>query len=249
MYRELGDGHWLSDKIENNEIFPVGGYIAGSITEYMKVDADTFQTFFEKVAKNQQILLENNHFKEWYSKTKTDFDYSLFCHMYAFNAVMKTVFPNATKNAGKRAGFYEGKRTLSEAVSKNMCACNEYSVLAQLYFQSQNIPTRYVGGELVSNGDFEAFEPHSFIVFQKGEKDYVYDPVNSQEHQLPRIAEFVGKKDNEYLETRNLFNDNKWYYAGGRNGEFLKYFPETNLKETLTKASQKNSYKKDKQNV
>ena len=91
MYRELGDGHWLSDKIEDNEVFPVGGYMPGCISDYMMVDADIFQTFFEKVAKNQQILLENNHFKEWYSKTKTDFDYSLFCHMFAFNAVMKTM--------------------------------------------------------------------------------------------------------------------------------------------------------------
>ena len=249
MYRELGDGHWLSDKIDDNEIFPVGGYIAGRITEYMKVDADTFQTFFDRVAKNKEAIESNKAFGDWYKKRKTGLDYSLFCHMYAFNAVMKTVFPNATKNAGKRAGFYEGKRTLSEAVSKNMCACNEYSVLAQLYFQSQNIPTRYVGGELVSNGDFEAFEPHSFIVFQQGEKDYVYDPVNSQEQQLPRIAEFVGKKDNEYLETRNLFNDDKWYYAGGRKGEFLKYYPQKSLTEILASTMKKLPSKKDKQNV
>ncbi len=250
MYRELGDGHWLSDKIEDKEIFPVGGNLRGCIDEYMRVDADTFQTFFDRVAKNKEAIESNKAFGDWYKMRKTGLDYSLFCHMYAFNAVMKMLFPEATKNATKRAGFYEGKgkRNLSEGVAGGYAACNEYSVLAQLYFQSQNIPTRYVGGELVSDGDFEDFVPHSFIVFQKDGKDYVYDPVNPQERQLPRIAEFVGKKDNYFLATRNLFNGDKWYYAGGEKGEFLKYYPQKSLTEILASTMQKSLPKKDKQN-
>lgn len=251
MYRELGYGHWVSDKIEDNEVFPVGGYMPGCISDYMRVDGEIFQPFLDKVAKNKEAIESDKAFRDWYEKQKTELDYSLFCHIYSFNSVIRNVFPNAMKNASKRIGFYEGKgkRNLSEGMARGYAACNEFSVLAQLYFQNQNIPTRYVGGELVHNGDFDAAEPHSFIVFQSKGKEYVYDPVNQVEGNLPRIAEFVGNKENDYLETKNLFNNEKWYYAGGHKGAFLKYFPENKLKKTLTKATKKNFYKKDKQNV
>ena len=236
MYRELGYGHWLSDKIEDNEVFPVGGYMPGCISDYMRVDAEIFQPFFQKVAQNKKVIEENKAFHGWFEKRKTGLDYELFCHIYAFDVVIRNVFPNATRNASKRIGFYEGKgkRNLSEGMARGYAACNEFSVLAQLYFQNQNIPTRYVGGELVHNGDFDAAEPHSFIVFQNKGKEYVYDPVNQLERNLPRIAEFVGNKENDYLETKNLLNGDKWYYAGGHKGAFLKNLPtKSTLKQTL----------------
>ena len=250
MYRELGYGHWLSDKIEDEDIFPVGGYMPGYINEYMRIDADTFQAFFDKVANGEKEIEKNTAFKKWFDERETGLDYSLFCHIYAFDIMLRKIFPNATRNAPKRAGFYEGKgkRNLSEGIAKGYAACNEFSVLAQLYFQSQNIPTRYVGGELAPNGDFEAVEPHSFIVFQNEGKDYVYDPVNQLPQKLPRIAKFVGNKENEYLETHSLFGGDKWYYSGGDKGAFLKYFPERNLQKTLKKAVKKSSLKKEHQN-
>ena len=251
MYRELGYGHWLSDKIEDNEVFPVGGYMPGCISDYMRVDTDSFQSFFQRVAQNQKQIKENTAFQKWFEKRKTGLDYDLFCHIYAFDVVIRNVFPSATQNASKSAGFYEGKgkRNLSEGIARGYAACNEFSVLAQLYFQSQNIPTRYVGGELAVNGDFDAAEPHSFIVFQNNGKDYVYDSVNQLPIKVPRISEFIGKKDNEYLETRCLFNSDKWYYAGGRKGEFLKYYPQKSLKEILDAVSKQSVIRKDKQNA
>ena len=238
MYTELGDGHWLSDQIEKDEVFPVGGYMPGHINEYMRVDIDTFGPFFERVAKNKDVLMSNTAFQEWFEKHKTNLDFSLFCHIYAFDMLIRDVFPNASLNATKRAGFYEGKgkRSLSEGVSKGYSACNEFSVLAQGYFQSQNIPTRYVGGELVTSGDFDAGEPHSFIVFQNDGKDYVYDPVNQLSRKLPRIAEFVGNKENDYLEAKGLFTSDKWFYSGGSKGTFLKKLPtQSSLKNILKK--------------
>ena len=102
---------------------------------------------------------------------------------------------------------------------------------------------------MVVDGNFDAAEAHSFIVFQNNGKNYVYDPVNQMERKLPRIAVFTGNKEKDYLETKNLFGTDRWYYAGGSKGAFLKYFPDNNLKETLGKASQKNVHKKDKQNA
>ena len=235
MYRELGDGHWLSDRIDDKEIFPVGGYMPGYINEYMRVDADIFQGFFDRVALNKRKIEEDVDFKKWFTEQKIELDYSLFCHIYAFDKVIRHVFPNATQNIKKRVGFYEGKgkRNLSEGMTMGYASCNEFSVLAQLYFQSQNIPTRYVSGELVTDGDFDSFEPHAFIVFQNNGKDYVYDPVNQLPSKHPRVAEFVGNKENLYLETKALFGKDKWYYSAGDKGAFLKYMlAKSNLKKT-----------------
>ena len=256
MYKKLADGHWLSDEIVDQEVFPMGGTFPGYVDLSGKMDIDKFQNFFDRVAKNQKVFEENKALKKWFSDVKIDFDYSLFCHMFAFNAVMAAAYPDITQNMLTRNNFYdkEGNKKLSEAVAEKKCACAEYSVLAQAYFQSQNIPTRYVGGELVSDGDFDNFEPHSFIVFQSKEKEYVFDPVNPinlGKQRLPRIAEFVGKKDDEYLETKCLFNSDKWFYAGGRKGEFLQNLPTPMaLIKTLEKRSNKVifSIEKDKLN-
>ena len=249
MYRELGYGHWLSDKIKEGEVFPVGGYIPGRISEYMRVDYGIFESFFKKVSENQEQIKSNKAFNDWFEKQDTGFDYSLFCHIYAFDLTVRDIFPYATKNAAKRVGFYEGKgkRNLSEGIARGYAACNEFSVLAQGYFQTQNIPTRYVGGELVHDGNLDSFEPHSFIVFQSNGKDYVYDPVNQLPQKAPRIAEFVGNKENDYLETKNIFNSDKWYYSGGDKGAFLK-FSKSNLQEKLVKLTQQTLIKRDKQN-
>lgn len=206
MYKNLTDGHWISNEIEEGEVFPVGGSFPRALDLYMTVDFNSFHHFFEKVSRNAENLKKHQPLKEWYEKTKQDLDYNLFCHMYAFNLVMKSDFPEATKNADKRVELYEktGKQKLSESVAGGFCACVEFSVLAKGYFQSQGIPARYVGGELISNEqDFDDFEAHSFIVFQDNEKDYVYDPVNPLPNKLPRIAEFVvGKKEMFYVETK-----------------------------------------------
>ena len=139
---------------------------------------------------------------------------------------------------------------MSEAVDQKMCACTEYALLAQLYFQSQNIPTRYVGGELAPNGDFDAVEPHSFIVFKNDYKHYLFDPANPLNGQCPRIAEFIGPKENEYLQTKCLFNNDKWYYAGGSKGVFLRELPSPKtLMERLEKGSvKKTNIKREKEN-
>ncbi|MGN0919948.1 MAG: transglutaminase domain-containing protein [Alphaproteobacteria bacterium] len=259
MYKKLTDGHWISDHIEDKELFPVGGSFAGALDLYVSVDAKRFQPLFKKMADYQALFEKNEVLKKWFlAQPKSDFDYSLFCHMFSFNKVMEKAFPHITRNCSKRADFYdsEGKHCLSEAYNEGYCACGEFSVLAQLYFQSQNIPTRYVGGELVENEDFSDFEAHSFIVFQDKEKDYVFDsvnPISTRTGSVPRIAEFVGKKDNFYLQTKNIFTSipDKWYYAGGEKGAFLKNLSEkSSLIETLDRKSKKvvNTLQKDKIN-
>ena len=233
MYKDLGDGHLISDKIENNEVFPVGGtFLGGRNKIYMIADFEPFEELFNSIAKNAKNYMADQGFKKWFEQyKKSDLDYSLFCHMLAFNNVMKKNYPDIV-DVRKHNGFYDAEtpKKLSEAIEAKACACTEFSVLAQGYFQSQNIPTRYVGGEVVSKGNFDKFEAHSFIALLAGDKKYIYDPVNTitlaNGSVLPRVAEVVGSKEIFYMETKNIFYEKERVdYSGGEKAAFLKDLP------------------------
>ena len=232
MYKELGDGHLISDKIEKDEVFPVGGTAPGRNNKFMVADFEPFEELFNSIAKNAKNYITDQGLKKWFEQCKkSDLDYSLFCHMLAFNNVMKKNYPDII-SVRKHNRFYgvETPKKLSEAIEAKACACTEFSVLAQGYFQSQNIPTRYVGGEVVTKGNFDKFEAHSFIALLAGDKKYIYDPVNmitlANGGVLPRVAEVVDSKEILYMETKNIFYENeRVHYSGGEKAAFLKDLP------------------------
>ena len=55
MYKELGDGHLISDKIENEEVFPVGGTFRGQNNIYMIADFDSFDSLFDSIKKMLKV--------------------------------------------------------------------------------------------------------------------------------------------------------------------------------------------------
>lgn len=229
MYTEIEkySGYLFSDEIKTGENLPIGGSLLSRKHKlWMVVDGDSFDSLFESIEKNQKDLKENKTWKAWFNSLGTGIDYDLFCHMFIFNLVMNHRYPDATKNMGERVDFYrEGPKRLSDTLAENKFACAEYSVLAQLYFQRQGIPTRFVETEL-GRGDPNDLdvEDHSFIVFQHNGKNFVYDPSNPLKTKagdsLPRINEIIG--NNLRLKTKCLFNKTEWYYFGGENKEILQ---------------------------
>ncbi len=237
----MSTGECISDAIENEEKLPVG------FSTYMIADYEKFSKLFEKIGEKADGLAKNPKVEEWYSKMKVNFDFPLFCHMISFNIVMAQQYQDII-NAKGHAAFYTTRepKKLSEAVSQKKCACTEYAILAQAYFQKQNIPTRYVCGELVKNDEFDDFESHSFIAFSNNGKEYIFDPVNPYiydggESVLPHISECVGEKDICYLQTRSLFKKGEnWRYSCGEHGEFLHDLPtkKESLQRTLSKCEE-----------
>ena len=56
MYKELGGGHLISDKIENNEAFPVGGtWRGGRNNIYVIADFDSFDSLFDSIKKMLKV--------------------------------------------------------------------------------------------------------------------------------------------------------------------------------------------------
>ena len=238
MYKQLSYSECFSDKIENGEELLVG------MGTYMIADYENFWELFEKIGTNAEVLVKNPAIKEWYSKMKLDFDFSVFCHMMAFNNVIRQQYPDIIDRKKRSGNRLQEAKKLSEAVLRKKCACAEFAILAQAYFQKQNIPTRFVCGELVVNNEFDDFEAHSFIVLSNNGKEYIFDPVNpyvynSGKSILPHISEVIGKKDLCHVKTESLFKKGEnWRYSCGEHGDFLHDLPKPtkNLKDVFSKS-------------
>lgn len=237
MYKKLSSSECISDKIENGEELLVG------FGTHMITDYENFSELFEKIGRKASALEKNTAIKEWYSKMKIDFDFPLFCHMISFNTVIREQYPDIIDRKICTGNRLQEAKKLSEAVLKKKCRCAEFAILAQAYFQKQNIPTRFVCGELMRNDNDGFGEPHSFIAFLHNGKEYIFDPVNPYVYNdgksiLPHISEITGKKDLCYLQTESLFiKGENWRYSCGEHGDFLHDLPKPNggLKDMLSK--------------
>ncbi|MBO4745514.1 MAG: hypothetical protein J5613_00380 [Alphaproteobacteria bacterium] len=191
MILEIIDGiNCRVTDIQDGDLVPVGGSTLNSrFSKFVKVDSNKFEGFFEKVARNAARLAKDINLQKWVNSAAPGVDINMFAHMYAFGNVFRMVYPDAFKNSQDSANFYDEPKSLSEAVNAGVCTCKEIALLAQLYFQTQNIPTKYIGGELVRQIGYNG-ERHSFISFVLGGHNYIYDPanpVNKSEPVMPRI--------------------------------------------------------------
>lgn len=235
-------------KIENGDVLPIGGSFYGKFDLKLEADIDAFETFFEKTAKNADVLADNKGMAEWLKSCKTDFEPAVFAELYAFNGVLNKMYPDCSAEFGKRQQFYTPERNarLSEAFENKVCACAELAVLAQAYLQTRGFDSRYFGGELLYSENDEFGEAHCFVAFEHNGKNYIFDPANpikSGGHVLPRIAEVtVGKARLEqferrihpeegdttrkcaFLETEDILTKSKWFYGCGDSANIYPSF-------------------------
>ena len=131
--------------------------------------------------------------KKWLNGVAPDFDVKTFAHMYAFDNLLRKIYPDLSANVSKRQGYYdtESNKKLSQSFNDGVCQCAEISILAQAYFQRQGFDTKYFGGELLRSEDEEFGEVHSFIFIRTDKDDYFYDTANPMHYNgmfLPRIS-------------------------------------------------------------
>lgn len=175
--------------------------------------------------------------KKWLNNIAPDFDVKLFVHLYAFDNILRKIYPTMSSNISQRQNFYDadGSKKLSQSFSEGVCQCAEISVLAQTYLQRQGFETKYFGGELLRKPTEEFGEPHSFISIKTDKDEYFYDPANPTINSgmlLPRIStieatpaqkkQFENKihttnqrRNCAFLEAKDIFTKTSWYYGCG----------------------------------
>ncbi len=224
--------------IKPGDKIPIGGSFPGQYDLFVTVDFDKFSKFFDTVKKNAINLQNNQSMKKWLDDRQINFKFETFAHLYAFDNVLRKMYPNITSNTDTRKKFYNPNKTayLSDAVSAGICQCAEIAILTQIYLQQQNFDTKFFSGEILQSDGQEFGEPHSFIILKQNTEQYIYDPANplrtNQEICIPRIQfinannlkrfyEVINKpisnnsRNCAYVETVCPFNNQKLYYGVG----------------------------------
>ena len=149
-FEKIGETNCRIDDIQNQDKILIGGSFYGKMDLAVTADLEQFEDFFQKVEINAQKVQENEAMKNWINQVAPNLDSNLFAHMWAFDNTLRKMYPNLSTNIDKRQKYYdeEGTKKLSQSVSDGVCMCAEISILAQAYFQKQNIPTKISGGEL-----------------------------------------------------------------------------------------------------
>lgn len=245
MFTTLSDGQLYSDKIVDNELLPVGG-MGNNLNIFIKTDVDNFKPLFEQMKETAQLLMQDAEVKSFFQAHKTDLDFSLFCHMCAFNNVMRENYPDVVVTKSREhINFYHKNQNvkLSDVVANKKCACTEFAILAQAYFQRQGVPTRYVSGDVCwGEGDAFDFGPHSYIAFSNKGKNYVYDPVNPVFRKgaiLPRIGECSPIKG-YFNRVQSIFDDKEFGYACGDQCDYLQNLPTKSVSPLILKGKMGN---------
>ena len=245
-FEKLNETNCRISNIQNNDKILIGGYFNGKLDLGVMADIDSFEDLFQKVEKNAINFENNESMKKWLNSVAPNFDVRVFAHMYAFDNVLRMVYPDLSSNVSKRRGYYniEGDKKLSQAFNDGVCECAEISILAQAYFQKQGFDTKYFGGELLRSQDEEFGEAHSFISIRTDKDDYFYDPANPIPYNgmfLPRISsieatqaqkqQFENKihtqserRNCAFLEAKNILTKTSWYYGCGDGANIFPSF-------------------------
>ena len=236
-FEKLNEISCRIDNIQNNDKILIGGSFYGKLDLAVTTDTENFEHFFKTVELNAKNFENNDSMKKWLNNIAPNFDAKLFAHLYAFDNILRKMYPDMSSNVSKRQSFYDtdGSKKLSQSFSEGVCQCAEISVLAQTYLQRQGFESKYFGGELLRKPTEEFGEPHSFISIKTDKDEYFYDPANptiSSGMLLPRIStieatptqnkQFESKihttserRTCAFLEARDIFTKSSWYYGCG----------------------------------
>ena len=234
------------DNIQNNDNILIGGSSFDLLNLIVVADIEHFEDFFQKVEKKGLEFENNKGMHEWLKKIAPDFDAKSFAHMFAFDNVLRKMYPNMSSNISKRDGYYssEEPKKLSQSFNDGVCKCAEIAILAQAYLQRQGFESKYFLGEVLNSPDDEFGEAHCFISMKIGNEDYFYDPANptfDSIFNIPKISSIEAtpaqKKQFEnkihstserrncaFLEAKDIFTKTSCYYGCGDGANILPSF-------------------------
>lgn len=233
--------------IQNNDKIPIGGTYLGKFDLIVTADIDKFEKFFQAVEKNADNFEKNEAFEKWVGQIAPEFDAKTFAHLYAFDNILRKMYPNLSSNISERKNFYDNDnaKTLSQAVEAGVCQCAEIALLAQAYCQRNGFDTKYFGGELLCSPSEEFGEAHSFIALKTEKGDCFYDPAQplldksgvyypriqsiesteAQKKQFENIAHATNiRRKCAFLETKDILTQKTLYYGYGDGANIFPSF-------------------------
>lgn len=232
-------GCYRATNIENNDKILIGGsnLFSRELNLAVTADIENFERLFKNVETNAKHFADNKDWMESLHKAHPNLDLKLFVHVFAFDNIVRKMYPNMSANESQRTGFYDatGNKKLSQSFSYGVCQCAEIAILAQAYLQRAGFETTFFNGELLHSAEDEFGEAHSFLSVKTDKGNYFYDPANpsngdvgfaprlsvikATEAQKKQFEEIIHSTSKErhcaFLEAKDIFSKSSWYYGFG----------------------------------
>lgn len=219
----------------------IGDTIKVGETANLTIDKvpEKLQKAFEKIREIVKRQADNPDNAKVLKKQHITMSQLLFTHLFVFAKVIAETFPDLACRDGRRQSFYAKNQNanLSELFDKNLFQCAEYATIAQLYLQSVDVDSEYVGGEILVNQNWEFGEQHSFVIIHENDIDYVFDPANNNAGAQPNISIIElspeqkvkiqakllsGQRKSAFFETRDIMTNRKTFYGYGDGRNILE---------------------------
>lgn len=227
-HRQINNVSLVASDIHIDDVIKVG---SDNCLRIDKIPAD-LQAAFDSMHQKVQHSMTISHNAELLEQHKIPMSRSLFTNLFVFTKVIADKFPKLACVDNSRQSFYSKTPTanLSEMFEKQLFQCAEFAVIAQLYLQSINVNSEYVGGEYLMTENDEFGEQHSFVIIHENDNDFVFDPANNTKGNIPNISIvelspeqklkiqaklLSGKRKVAFFETRNIITGKKQFYGYG----------------------------------
>ncbi|VVB99108.1 Uncharacterised protein [uncultured archaeon] len=234
---EKAYGHcYIIQKMENNQVIPIGGSSFESNPELAKHKVTCDFEALDKIQKDVGQLVKN--FKtaadahgQYLRENGIGVPVELDEVTVAINTVLKGYYEEVSIDGkvqtGKKLAYLEQNPypKMSDLFENKLAQCAEIAALAQYILQSHGIESTYISGEVRWGKNGES-QPHSFLAIKMGGKNYIYDPTNPvfSEGKIfgPSVYEINGdfaetvrqSKDKPvYFEARNVLNNKTAYFG------------------------------------
>ncbi len=227
-HRQINNVSLVASDINIGDVIKVG---SDNCLRIDKIPAD-LQAAFDNMRQKVRHSMTKSHNAELLEQHKIPMSCSLFTNLFVFTKVIADKFPELACVDNSRQSFYSKNSTanLSEMFEKQLFQCAEFAIIAQLYLQSINVNSEYVGGEYLMNENDEFGDQHSFVIIHENSNDFIFDPANNNKGNIPNIsivelspeqklkiqAKLLSdKRKVAFFETRDIITGRKQFYGYG----------------------------------
>ena len=205
------DKKFMVYDLEPNEIFS---------EEYAYYALDVSNFNFEKIDA-RRVLFDKTVIKRFLDENKIRINVDDFITIFNLQSYIHMMWPDHAKSRPYReeifAQNHRGKNNpmlLSDAFKKQIAACVECCLLAQLYLQHCGIESKICCGNAFfeQNPKIEmGGSAHAYLVIKLNDKQYIYDPSNpmldsKKAPTIPRIMDYSKVPFKDRMAFKDLLN-------------------------------------------
>lgn len=217
--------------LENHELIPVwwSSLLHNTSDRFVETDFENqlFVDFFNKVSETEDHYIRDINAIERIESVCPNVNKQLILSLIAYTMNYQKFFQwnvladftSYKITQERKTAYRDNIPLLSDIFKKNLQQCVEQSILVQKYLQNRWFNSQIINWEVMwkyRKWDTNFGGPHSFILIDNNNKEYIYDPTNpistNDGSIVPRISTWLPNKlmpiftwnEKKYIKTKDV---------------------------------------------